>query len=160
MAKLARSQSSRALTLIGAWAVTLALDLLWDVVNHSLASWTGVFGGSGLVKWTPISEVARWDAVEDAVIIGLAWIFWRAFRKLRVTLPAVIVGVFSLRSIYLTMIPFLYAFRYDHGRSFESLFREAGLSAALCMTSGLLVALLVRAMEVRGQSRLVTEVFE
>ncbi len=160
MAKLARSQSSRALTLIGAWAVTLALDLLWDVVNHSLASWTGVFGGPGLVKWTSISEAARWDAVEDAVVIGLAWISWRAFRKLRVTLPAVIVGVFSIRSIYLAMIPILYAFRYDPGRSFESLCWEAGLSAALCMTSGLLVALLVRAMEVRGQSRLVTEVFE
>jgi len=144
MAGTATQRSPSSLALGTAWVLALAFEVGWAV---GLYNYDGEMGDT---PPPPISETIVWAAVVATVLLAVAWTTWRLRRPARTGFWVFLIGAFvgkgvlfagpkELSVLLYTAAPFAVAGSY----------RGEVLSLGTALVSGVVVALIVRAIDAK-----------
>jgi hypothetical protein len=140
-------KSPSVLALATAWVLTLASDVGWSV---------GLYNYDGEMGVTPPPSI--WETTVRATIVAtglvaVAWVAWRLRRPPRTGFWVFLIGAFLAKGVLFAGLEELWVLRYTAAPfTLAGSYRGEALSVATALVSGVLVALIVRAIDAKRAS--------
>ena len=133
-------RSPSVLALATAWVLALAAEVGWliGVYNYDGVSPPSVWG-------TPV-----WGGIIATAVVAVAWIAWRLRRPARMRFWVFLIGAFAAKGLLAAGLEELSVIVYTAAPlTVAESYRDEALSVAMALVSGVVVALIVRAIDAK-----------
>jgi len=147
MAGATAQRSPSVLALATAWMLTLASEVGWSV---GLYNYDGEYGDT---PPSSIWESVVWASFVATALVAVAWVAWRLRRPATKAFWVFLIGAFAAKGLLLAGLEELSVLLYTAAPfTLTGSYRSEALSLATALVSGVVVALIVRAIDAKRTS--------
>jgi hypothetical protein len=147
MVGTATKKAPSVLALTNAWVLSLASEVAWLI---GLYDYDGEMGDTSR---PPIGATIVWAAVVATALVAVAWLGWRFRRTAMTGFWLFLIGAFAAKGLLAAGLEELSVLFYGAAPfTLGGSYRSETLSIATALASGVVVALIVRAVDARRTS--------